>query len=84
MSRSGAEVAGVELVGGTNLGRGRGRWMEHDHDRRCKSGRGHAAQESGVDAGWAVRREWGRRDRGQGPSRNRGACNRTDQLYEIK
>ena len=38
MLRSGAEVAGVELVGGTNLGRDRGRRMEHGRDGRCESG----------------------------------------------
>ena len=38
MSWSGAEVAGVELVGGMNRGRGRGRQMEHDRDRRHEFG----------------------------------------------
>ena len=38
--RSDVEVTGVELVGGTNLGRDRGKWMEHGHDegrRECGS-----------------------------------------------
>ena len=38
--QSGVEVAGVELVGGTNLSRDRGKWMEHGHDegrRECGS-----------------------------------------------
>jgi hypothetical protein len=34
--RSGAEVVSVELVGGTDLGKGR--WMEHDRDGRCEFG----------------------------------------------
>jgi hypothetical protein len=34
MPRSGAEVVGVEFGGGTDLGRGDGRWMERDRDRR--------------------------------------------------
>jgi len=37
MPRSGAEVAGVELVDGTDLGRGRGKRMEHSRDGRRKS-----------------------------------------------
>ena len=37
MPRSGAEVAGVELVGVMDLGRGRGRWMEHGRDGRRES-----------------------------------------------
>jgi hypothetical protein len=35
--RSGAEVAGVELVGDTDLRRGRGKRMEHDRDERRES-----------------------------------------------
>jgi hypothetical protein len=34
MSWRGAEVARVKLVGGTDLGRGRGRPMERRRDRR--------------------------------------------------
>jgi hypothetical protein len=34
--RSGAKVASVELVGGTDLGRGRGRWMECGREGRCE------------------------------------------------
>jgi hypothetical protein len=34
---SGAEVAGVELVGGTDLSRGRDSQMEYDRDGRRKS-----------------------------------------------
>ena len=37
MSWSGAEVAGVELVGGTDLGRGRAGRMECSHDGRRES-----------------------------------------------
>jgi len=46
MSWSGAEVAGVELVGGTDLGRGRGRGrrMERSYVGRRESGLVHAAQ----------------------------------------
>ena len=44
MLRSGAEVAGVELVGGTDLGRGRGRRMERSCDGSRESGRVHAAR----------------------------------------
>jgi hypothetical protein len=40
MLRSGAEVAGVELVGGTDLGRGHGRRMEHDRNGRREYKRG--------------------------------------------
>jgi hypothetical protein len=32
--RSGTEVTGVELVGSTDLGKGRRRRIEHSHDRR--------------------------------------------------
>jgi hypothetical protein len=35
-----AEVAGVELGGGTDLGRDRGRWMERSCDGRREYGRG--------------------------------------------
>jgi hypothetical protein len=35
-----AEVASVELVGGTDLGSGRGRWMERSCDGRREYGRG--------------------------------------------
>jgi hypothetical protein len=35
MLRSGAEVVDVELIGGTYLGRGRGRQMERDCNGRC-------------------------------------------------
>ena len=41
MTRSGAEVAGVELVDGTDLSKGSGRRMEHDRDGRRESRRGH-------------------------------------------
>jgi hypothetical protein len=48
MSRSDAEVAGVELVGGTDLGRGRDRRMERGRDevRVCVGahGKGVAAE----------------------------------------
>jgi hypothetical protein len=40
MLRSGAEVAVVELVGGTDLSRGCNRWMEHGRNRRPKYGKG--------------------------------------------
>jgi hypothetical protein len=40
MPRSGTEVADVELGGGTDLGRGRGRWMEHGRDGRCEAAEG--------------------------------------------
>jgi hypothetical protein len=43
MPRSGAEVADVELVGGKNLGRGKGRRMEHGRNERREFGRGRAA-----------------------------------------
>jgi hypothetical protein len=33
----------VELIGGTDLGRGRVRQMEHGHDGRRESGQGHTA-----------------------------------------
>jgi hypothetical protein len=36
--QSGAEVASVELGGGTDLDRGRDRRMEHDCDGRHESG----------------------------------------------
>jgi hypothetical protein len=55
MSRSGAEVAGVELIGSTDLSRGRGRRMERDHDGRHESKRGHATRAGGGDVG-ATRR----------------------------
>jgi hypothetical protein len=45
MSRSSAEVAGVELGGSTDFGRGR--WMERGHDRRRESEQGHAAWAGG-------------------------------------
>jgi uncharacterized membrane protein len=32
------EIDGVEIVGGTNLGRGRGRQMERGHNGRRESG----------------------------------------------
>ena len=35
---SGAEVAGVELIGGMDLDRDRGRQMEHGHSGRRESG----------------------------------------------
>jgi hypothetical protein len=62
MSRSGAEVAGVVLIGGTDLGRGRSRRMERGRDGRREFGWGHAAR---------ARARWCRR--GRGPSRSRGA-----------
>ena len=37
MLRSGAVVAGVELVGGTDLSRSRGRRIEHDRGGRRES-----------------------------------------------
>jgi hypothetical protein len=65
----------VELVGGTDLSKGEGRWMEHGHDGRCESRREHAAR-SGASGGGvgegcvhlangarshraSARREWG-------------------------
>ena len=62
MSRSGVEVVYVELVGGTDLGRGRGKPIERE------SRRGHAVQ-----VGGAAQREQGRRGRGRGSSRSKGA-----------
>jgi hypothetical protein len=47
---SGEEVAGAELVGDTDLGRGRSRRMERGHDERRESGRGHAARACGGGA----------------------------------
>jgi hypothetical protein len=44
MPRRGAELAGVEFGGGTDLGRGHGKWMERDRDERRESGRGHATR----------------------------------------
>jgi hypothetical protein len=41
MPWNGAEVAGVELIGGMDLGRGRSRWMERGRDRRRESEWGH-------------------------------------------
>jgi hypothetical protein len=54
--QSGAEVAGLELVGGMNLGRGRGRCrrMEHGRDGRHES-------ESELMARWKGLR-WSRED----------------------
>ncbi|XP_066320140.1 uncharacterized protein [Miscanthus floridulus] len=49
--RSDAEVVDGELVGGTDLGKGRGRRMELDRDGRRESGRGHVAWAGGGDAG---------------------------------
>jgi len=37
MPRSGAEVASVELIGGTDLGGGLDRWMEHGRGGRHES-----------------------------------------------
>ena len=47
----------MELVGGTDLGkgRGRGRWMEHGCDTRRESGRGHVARAGSRDARGAAR-----------------------------
>jgi hypothetical protein len=42
------DAAGVELAGGTKLGRGRGRWMERGHDGRREPGRGHAMRAGGA------------------------------------
>jgi hypothetical protein len=40
MLRSDVEIAGVKLVGGTDLGRDRGRWMEREYRQgRCGGGR---------------------------------------------
>jgi hypothetical protein len=62
MSRSVAEVAGVEFVGGTDLGRGRDRRMERGRDGRCKSVWGHAARALSEQTGAAqVRRKGSRR-----------------------
>jgi hypothetical protein len=70
MPQSVTEVAGVELAGGTELGRGRGRGRQMECGRygRCEPGWGHAMR-----AGGAARRERGRRDQEWGPSRSRGA-----------
>jgi hypothetical protein len=51
MPQSGAKVAGVELIGGMDLGRSMGRQMERARDRRRESGRGHVARTGGVDTG---------------------------------
>jgi hypothetical protein len=55
----------VELVGATDLGRGQGRQTERGRDR---SRREHAARAGGEGIGELTRCEWGRRERGQGPS----------------
>jgi hypothetical protein len=54
-----AEVDGVELVGGTNLGGGRGMWMERGRDRRHKYGArgarlggGSASERLGQNPSW--------------------------------
>jgi hypothetical protein len=41
--QSGSEVTGVELVSGTDLGRGRSKRMERGCDGRRESSRGHMA-----------------------------------------
>jgi hypothetical protein len=46
-----AEVAGVELIGGTDIGTGRDRRMERDRDGRPESEWGHAAWAGDRDAG---------------------------------
>ena len=60
MPRSGVEVASVELVDGTNLGRGRGRRMERIRDRKRNFGWRHVVRAGGGGVG-----------RGRGPSRSR-------------
>jgi len=45
MLRSGAELAGVELVGGSDLGKGSGRQMESGRNGRCVYGRGWREEE---------------------------------------
>jgi hypothetical protein len=74
MLRSGAEVADVELVGSTDLGKGRGRRMERGRNRRRECGQGHTAQVwapsrgkhgRAGEVGPAIgRRRWGRRGQG--------------------
>jgi hypothetical protein len=46
--RSSEEVASVKLVGGTDLGRGMSRQMEHDHDGRHES----RSELSSLDEPW--------------------------------
>jgi hypothetical protein len=38
MLQDGAEVAGVEVIGGTDLGRGQGRQMERGHNKKREYG----------------------------------------------
>lgn len=46
---SGAKVADVKLVSGTDLGRSRNRQIEHSHNGRCQSrSERESADESGV------------------------------------
>jgi hypothetical protein len=52
MPQSGAEVAGVELIGNIDLGRGRR--MERGHDGRRESKRGHTTRVHGGGAGTAM------------------------------
>jgi hypothetical protein len=47
MLRSGAEIASVELVCGTDLGKGWGRRMERDRDGRREFERGHEVRTGG-------------------------------------
>jgi hypothetical protein len=58
-----AEVVDAELIGGTDLGSGRGKRMECGRDGRRESGRlaGNAGR-GGADErrGWSPSREWGR------------------------
>jgi hypothetical protein len=70
MLRSGAELADVELVGGSDLGRGHGRRMERGHNGRRVYGRGWRRE------GRDLSREQGQHRRRQNPSRELGrtAC----------
>jgi hypothetical protein len=47
-----AEVAGPELVDGTDLSSGRGRWMERIHDGRHEYGRSGAGERLGWGWHW--------------------------------
>jgi hypothetical protein len=56
----------VELVDGTNLGRGRGKRMERRHDGRRESRQGHTTCARGGDGGACNAQVSGRCRRGQG------------------
>jgi hypothetical protein len=57
MPQRGTEVAGVEHVSSTDLGKGHDRRMEHGRDGRRKYGRGHAEWVRGASGGGASEEE---------------------------